>query len=80
MLLFAGLGGRNCRSNAARCTYIPGTGSALLAYVACAAVVGMLGYRWRRAVVEERRLRERERMRKLRKRGKGKSRAARRQG
>ncbi|MEU4983388.1 hypothetical protein [Streptomyces sp. NPDC021969] len=40
------------------------------------AAVGWLTYRWRRAVLEARRARDRVRLRKLRKKGKGKSRAA----
>ncbi|PPS87905.1 hypothetical protein BZZ08_02604 [Streptomyces sp. MH60] len=70
--------GKNCRSYEPDCSYVPGTGPALLVYVGCVAVVGWLTYRRRRAVLEERRARERERLRKLRKKGKGKSRAVRR--
>ncbi|MEU0445509.1 hypothetical protein [Streptomyces tendae] len=76
--LISGLQGKNCRSHEPDCSYVPGTGAALLVYVGCVAVVGWLTYRRRRAVLEERRARERERLRKLRKKGKGKSRAVRR--
>ncbi|MFF0539580.1 hypothetical protein ACWDF1_17360 [Streptomyces coelicoflavus] len=75
--LLSGLRGKNCRSYEEGCAYVPGTGPALLVYVGCVAVVGWLAYRRRRAVLEERRVRERARLRKLRRRGKGKSRAAR---
>ncbi|MFE5599907.1 hypothetical protein ACFQ8O_12045 [Streptomyces coelicoflavus] len=75
--LISGLPGKNCQSDAPGCSYVAGTGPALLVYVGCVATVGWLTYRWRRAVREERRARERERLRKLRKKGKGKSRAAR---
>ncbi|MFC7815274.1 hypothetical protein ACFUTR_11580 [Streptomyces sp. NPDC057367] len=74
--LISGLPGKNCRSYEPGCAYIPGAGSAVLAYVAVAGGVGWLFYRWRRAVIEERRARERECLRKLRKKGKGKSRRA----
>ncbi|MGW0813288.1 hypothetical protein ACWD00_08565 [Streptomyces viridiviolaceus] len=77
VFLLSNLRARNCRSSDESCVYIAGTGPALLAYVVIAALVGSLCYRWRSAVVAERRARERERMRKLRKKGKGKSRAAR---
>ncbi|MFE2436137.1 hypothetical protein [Streptomyces sp. NPDC059409] len=75
--LLSGLQGKNCRSYEDGCSYVPGTGPALLVYVGCVAGVGWLIYRRRRAVLEERRARERERLRKLRKKGKGKSRGAR---
>ncbi|MER6165682.1 hypothetical protein [Streptomyces violaceorubidus] len=78
VFLISGLQGKNCRTYEPDCSYIPGTGPALLVYVGCVAVVGWLTYRRRRAVLEERRAHERERLRKLRKRGKGKSRVARR--
>jgi hypothetical protein len=74
--LLSGLRGRNCRSYEPDCSYVPGTGPALLVYFGCVAVVGWLAYRRRRAVLEERRARERERLRKLRKKGRGKSRRA----
>nr|WP_239080782.1 hypothetical protein [Streptomyces coelicoflavus] len=74
--LFSGLQGKNCRSHEPSCSYVPGTGPALLVYVACVAALGWITYRRRRAVLEERRARERERLRRLRKKGKGKSRAA----
>ncbi|CAL9494361.1 hypothetical protein [Streptomyces sp. enrichment culture] len=75
--LLSGLQGRNCRSYDEGCAYVPGTGPALLVYVACVAGVGWLAHRRRRTVLEERRVRERERLRKLRRKGKGKSRGAR---
>ncbi|MCT7352090.1 hypothetical protein N4P33_07870 [Streptomyces sp. 15-116A] len=75
LLLLSGLRGRNCRSSS--CEYVPGTGTAFLAYVVTVTALGLLGRRWRRGVLEARRAEERDRMRKLRKKGKGKSRAAR---
>ncbi|WP_405870293.1 hypothetical protein [Streptomyces sp. NBC_00005] len=75
-LLYA-LPGRNCRSYGSRCAYIPGTGSALSAYVISAALVGWALYRWSSAAGEAQAAGERARKRKLRKKGKGKSRAAR---
>lgn len=72
--LLSGLPARNCRS--ASCAYIPGTGTALLAYAVSAGLVGWLCYRWTDARAKEHAAREREKMRKLRKKGKGKSRAA----
>ncbi|WP_411099250.1 hypothetical protein [Streptomyces sp. x-45] len=74
--LVSGLRGKNCRFYEPGCSYVPGTGPALLVYVGCVAVVGWLTYRRRRAVLEERRAREQERLRRLRKKGKGKSRRA----
>ncbi|MFJ8463192.1 hypothetical protein [Streptomyces swartbergensis] len=74
-LLLSGLPGRNCRSES--CAYIPGTGSAFLAYVLSAGLVGWLLHRWTNARVKVQAARERERVRRLRKKGKGKSRAAR---
>ncbi|MGI5427793.1 hypothetical protein [Streptomyces sp. CA-179760] len=73
--LLSGLPGKNCRSEA--CAYIPGTGSAFLAYVISAGLVGWLVLRWISAGAEEEAAWERERMRRLRKKGKGKSRAGR---
>ncbi|NEA67830.1 hypothetical protein [Streptomyces sp. SID12488] len=73
------LPGRNCPSYRA-CAYIPGTGSALIAYAGTTAVVGWLVHRVSNARVEKRRALERERVRKMRKKGKGKSRAAARRG
>ncbi|NNN35413.1 hypothetical protein HLK59_34600 [Streptomyces sp. S3(2020)] len=75
VVLFSGLPGRNCRSSA--CEYVPGTGTAFLAYALAAGSLGWLCHRWRRAVVEAGEAERRERMRKLRKKGKGKSRVAR---
>jgi hypothetical protein len=75
--LLGALPGKNCRSYDSSCTYLPGTGSALLAYVVSAGAVGWLFYRWDSARREEFAVRERERMRRLRKKGKGKSRAVR---
>ncbi|MZF86808.1 hypothetical protein [Streptomyces sp. SID5643] len=72
-LLISGLPGRNCRS--ATCAYIPGTGSALLAYALSAGLVGWIVNRWTSARAAERATLERERVRRLRKKGKGKSRA-----
>ncbi|OUD00647.1 hypothetical protein CA983_24450 [Streptomyces swartbergensis] len=73
-LMLSGLPGRNCHS--ADCAYIPGTGSALLAYVISVGAVGWPLRRWSRARAEERTAQERQRIRRLRKKGKGKSRAA----
>lgn len=75
LLLFSGLPSKNCRSST--CEYLPGTGTAFLAYAVTAAGLGLLCHRWRRAVVEAGEAERRERVRKLRKKGKGKSRAAR---
>ncbi|MDR6980520.1 hypothetical protein J2X68_007260 [Streptomyces sp. 3330] len=77
MYVLGALPGRNCRSGGAMCAYLPGTGSALLAYAATAALLGFLRYRRRGAVTAARRAEERARMRRLRKKGKGRSRAAR---
>ncbi|MFH8526930.1 hypothetical protein ACH4GE_00745 [Streptomyces tendae] len=71
LFLISGLQGKNCRSYGTGCAYVPGTGPALLVYTGCVAVVGWLTHRRRRAVLEERRARERERLRKLRSKGKG---------
>jgi hypothetical protein len=78
-LLQAFYPGRRCRSGPS-CEYIPGTGSAFLAYAITAGVVGWVLHRWRAARAEKRAAQYRERMRKLRKKGKGKSRAAARRG
>lgn len=75
VLLFSGLPGRNCRSST--CEYVPGTGTAFLAYAVTAGLLGWLCHRRRRAVVEAGEAEWRERRRKQRKKGKGKSRAAR---
>jgi hypothetical protein len=75
--LLGALPGKNCRSYAPSCAYLPGSGSAFLAYAVSAGVLGWLLYRWGGARGEARAARERERMRRLRKKGKGKSRAAR---
>jgi hypothetical protein len=72
--LLSGLPGKNCRS--ASCEYIPGTGSALLAYALGVGVIGWLFWRWTSVRSEAQAARERERLRRLRKKGKGKSRAA----
>ncbi|MFI5475167.1 hypothetical protein ACIA6D_33800 [Streptomyces cacaoi] len=77
MYVLGALPGRNCRSGATMCAYIPGTGSAFLAYAATAALLGWLWYRRRGTVTAARRAEERARMRRLRKKGKGRSRAAR---
>ncbi|GGZ38677.1 hypothetical protein GCM10010301_08320 [Streptomyces plicatus] len=76
VFLVSGLQGRNCRSYEPGCAYISGTGPAVLVYVAVTGGLGWLFYRRRRAVLDERRARERDRLRKLRKKGKGKSRRA----
>ncbi|MGW3723747.1 hypothetical protein [Streptomyces sp. NPDC000851] len=78
-LLASGIPGRHCRSSEPECTYVPGSGTALLVYLGSAALIGWLWYRRRQSVVEARQARERERLRRLRKKGKGKSRAAARQ-
>ncbi|MFF7795323.1 hypothetical protein [Streptomyces sp. NPDC007991] len=72
--LLSALPGKNCRS--ASCEYIPGTGTAFLAYVVVVGAVGWLCFRWFDARAKGQAARERERLRKLRKKGKGKSRAA----
>ncbi|WP_327184520.1 hypothetical protein [Streptomyces sp. NBC_01334] len=77
MYVLGALPGRNCRSGATMCAYIPGTGSAFLSYAATAALLGRLWYRRRGTVTAARREEERARMRRLRKKGKGRSRAAR---
>ncbi|WAU79086.1 hypothetical protein O1Q96_04550 [Streptomyces sp. Qhu-G9] len=76
MYLLGSLPGRYCSSSEAHCAYIPGSGSALVAYLL---TVGLVGWAVRRVTntrAEKRNARERERLRKLRKKGKGKSRAA----
>ncbi|MEU4484137.1 hypothetical protein AB0H94_04445 [Streptomyces purpurascens] len=75
--LLGALPGKNCRSYETSCSYLPGTGSAFLAYAVSAGGVAWLLYRLGGARDVTRAARERERMRKLRKKGKGKSRAAR---
>lgn len=77
MYVLGALPGRNCRSGATTCAYIPGTGGAFLSYAATAALLGWLWYRRRGTVTAARRAEERARMRRLRKKGKGRSRAAR---
>ncbi|MGW2043649.1 hypothetical protein ACWCPF_00495 [Streptomyces sp. NPDC001858] len=77
MYVLGALPGRNCGSGSAMCDYIPGTGSALLAYAVTAAALGWLWYRRRGAVTSERRAQEQARLKRLRKKGKGKSRTAR---
>jgi uncharacterized integral membrane protein len=74
MYVLGALPGRNCRSDAAMCAYIPGTGSALLAYAVTVAVAGWLSYRRYRTVTQTRQAQERARLKRLRKKGKGKSR------
>ncbi|MET9993036.1 hypothetical protein ABZ061_26130 [Streptomyces mutabilis] len=76
VFLGSGLRGKHCRSYEPGCAYVSGTGPALFASVAVVGGLGWLYYRRRRAVVEERRARERARLRKLRKKGKGRSRRA----
>jgi hypothetical protein len=73
--LLAGLRARNCRSMS--CAYLPGTGTAFLAYVVTAGLVGWSIHRWTSARTAERLATEQMRVRRLRKKGKGKSRAAR---
>lgn len=77
MYVLASLPARNCPSYRDGCQYIPGTGSAFIACMATAALLGWGLYRVESARAEVRRTRERERMRKLRKKGKGKARKAR---
>ncbi|MGW0945101.1 hypothetical protein ACWD4O_21470 [Streptomyces sp. NPDC002623] len=77
MYVLGALPGRNCSSGGAMCDYIPGTGSALLAYAATAALLGYLWYRRRGAVTSAQRAQEQARLKRLRKKGKGKSRTAR---
>lgn len=72
LYLLSGLPGKNCSSSG--CAYIPGTGTAFLAYAVSAGVAGWLLYRCGRARAGERAVRERERARRLRKRRKGKNR------
>ncbi|MGW7492889.1 hypothetical protein ACWGKA_01020 [Streptomyces luteogriseus] len=74
--LLAGLRARNCRSMS--CAYLPGTGTAFLAYVVTAGLVGWSVHRWTSARAAEQLAREQMRVRRLRKKGGGKSRAARR--
>ncbi|GAA2544993.1 membrane protein [Streptomyces levis] len=76
LYLLSGLPSRNCRS--AGCAYVPGTGTAFLAYALTAGAAGWCLYRWTRGRAEERAAQARERARRLRKKGKGKSRAVRR--
>ncbi|WP_327317147.1 hypothetical protein [Streptomyces sp. NBC_01235] len=76
MYVLGALPGRNCRSGATMCAYIPGTGSALLAYAVTASLLGWLWYRRRGAVTAARRAERQARLKRLRKKGKGKSRAA----
>ncbi|WP_128375977.1 hypothetical protein [Streptomyces cavernae] len=66
---------RNCHSPS--CAYIPGSGSALLAYAITAASLGSLTHRVLVGRAEARAAEKRNQLRKLRKKGKGKSRAAR---
>ncbi|MFF7483967.1 hypothetical protein ACFZBC_00540 [Streptomyces luteogriseus] len=73
--LLSGLRARNCRS--VSCAYIPGTGTAFLAYVVTAGLVGWSIHRWVSGRATEQLARERMRVRRLRKKGRGKSRAAR---
>ncbi|GAB2876680.1 membrane protein [Streptomyces deserti] len=75
--LLGALPGKNCPSYESRCAYIPGTGSALLAFVISVALVGWLLFRRNTAAAEARAAQQRARMRKLRKKGKGKTRVAR---
>ncbi|MCX5332248.1 hypothetical protein [Streptomyces sp. NBC_00140] len=77
MYVLASLPGRNCSSYEDGCEYVPGTGSALVACLGTAAVVGYAAYRVRSVRGERRGALERERLRRLRKKGKGKSRGAR---
>jgi hypothetical protein len=74
--LLSALPGKNCRSYEAGCAYIPGTGSALVACVVSAGLLGWVLFRMNRAARETEAARERDRLRRLRKKGKGKSRAA----
>ncbi|WP_329327362.1 hypothetical protein [Streptomyces luteogriseus] len=74
--LLAGVRARNCRSMS--CAYLPGTGTAFLAYVVTAGLVGWSVHRWTSARAAEQLARERMRVRRLRKKGGGKSRAVRR--
>ncbi|MFF8969877.1 hypothetical protein [Streptomyces sp. NPDC014995] len=76
MYVLGALPGRNCRSGAAMCAYIPGTGGVLLAYAATVAVGGWLWYRRYRTATDTHRAQERARLKRLRKKGKGKSRSA----
>ncbi|GGV76771.1 hypothetical protein [Streptomyces massasporeus] len=73
--LLAGLRTRNCRSMS--CAYLPGTGTAFLAYVVTVGLVGWSIHRWTSTRAAEQLAREQMRVRRLRKKGKGKSRAAR---
>ena len=75
--VLASLPGRNCRSYQPGCSYVPGSGSALLTYVITAALLGWIVHRVRAGTAEKRDAQDRERMRRLRKKGKGKSRVAR---
>jgi hypothetical protein len=70
------LPGKNCHSSGPTCAYIPGTGSALLAYAMSVALVAWIVLRTLSVLGEAHAAKERTRMRNLRKRGR-KSRAAR---
>jgi hypothetical protein len=67
LYLLSGLPSRNCRSLS--CAYVPGTGTAFLAYVLTAGALGWWAYRWNRGRAEQWRAVERERLRLLRKKG-----------
>lgn len=73
--LLSGLRARNCRSMS--CAYVPGTGTAFLAYAVTAGLLGWSVHRWTSTRAAEQLARERMRVRRLRKRGGGRSRAAR---
>ncbi|MEV4786277.1 hypothetical protein AB0K53_12635 [Streptomyces tuirus] len=73
--LLSGLRARNCHSTS--CAYVPGTGTAFLAYVVTAVLLGWSVHRWTSERAAERLARERARVRRLRKKGGGRSRAAR---
>ncbi|MCX4764191.1 hypothetical protein OG562_25175 [Streptomyces sp. NBC_01275] len=77
LYVLGALPARNCRTGDAMCAYLPGTGSALLAYAITATVAGGLWYARSVRLAQTQRARERARLKRLRKKGKGKSRAAR---
>ncbi|BCL29942.1 hypothetical protein ACFFS2_38975 [Streptomyces aurantiacus] len=76
MYLLGSLPGKNCPSSEEHCSYIPGSGTALVAHLLTAGLVGWAVHRAVNSREEKRNARERQRLRKLRKKGKGRSRAA----
>ncbi|MFJ6571606.1 hypothetical protein ACIQNU_29795 [Streptomyces sp. NPDC091292] len=77
LFVLGSLPGKNCPSYREGCAYIPGSGTALLAYVLMLAVLGGAAVLVRGRRAQAASLAERERIRRLRKKGKGRSRTAR---